>query len=265
MIFRTPDNNSGVSYLQFPNLASFPELFHGVFTRSGGISHGCFQGLNVSRSVGDRPDRVQHNRQLVSRCMEKADLAFTQQVHGNQVVIVSGHSNPSQGATHLSAPPVGDAMATDIPGKALVIQVADCQPVLLYDPIHKIVANVHSGWRGSIGNIVGETVKAMKRRFSVHPDEIRAGIGPSLGPCCAEFINYQREIPQEYWKYKSKDNYFDFWAMSRDQLIQAGVSKKNIHVSGLCTKCRTDLFFSFRAEKTTGRFAAVIGVNSSAH
>jgi copper oxidase (laccase) domain-containing protein len=87
-----------------------------------------------------------------------------------------------------------------------------------------------------------------------------AGIGPSLGPCCAEFINYREEIPQVYWRYKDADHNFDFWSLSREQLLHAGVPAKNIETSRICTRCRTDEFFSYRAAKTTGRFAAVIGL-----
>jgi copper oxidase (laccase) domain-containing protein len=100
----------------------------------------------------------------------------------------------------------------------------------------------------------------MQQHFGCHPGAILAGIGPSLGPCCAEFINYKAEIPKEFWCYKDPDDHFDFWAISSDQLLNAGVLAKHIESSQICTRCRTDEFFSYRAEKTTGRFAAVIGL-----
>ncbi len=149
---------------------------------------------------------------------------------------------------------------TDIAGRNLVIQVADCQAVLLYEPARRVVANAHCGWRGSIQNIIGRTVEVMKQDFGCRPDLILAGIGPSLGPCCAEFINYDTEIPKEFWQYKGLNRYFDFWALSRDQLKTAGVAANNIESSRICTRCHTDEFFSYRAEGTTGRFAAVIGL-----
>lgn len=123
-----------------------------------------------------------------------------------------------------------------------------------------MVANVHSGWRGSIANIIGHTLDAMKKNFGSDPAHVVAGIGPSLGPCCAEFVNYKEEIPEPFWKYRNDRRHFDFWAVSRDQLCEAGVCAENIHISGLCTRCRTDLFFSYRAEGITGRFAAIIGL-----
>ena len=153
-----------------------------------------------------------------------------------------------------------DAMVTDIYGRNLVIQIADCQAVLLYESSRRVIANVHCGWRGSIQNIIGRTVTTMEQHFGCRPNRILAGIGPSLGPCCAEFINYSKEIPMKFWQYKGLNQHFDFWSLSRDQLKAAGVAEINIESSGICTRCHTDDFFSYRAERTTGRFAAVIGL-----
>jgi YfiH family protein len=154
-------------------------------------------------------------------------------------------------------------MVTNQSGRFLVVQVADCQPILMYDPRRRVVANVHAGWRGSVANIVGRTLRVMHRRFGCLAGDVRVGIGPSLGPCCAEFIHYQQEIPQPLWAYRRDSAHFDFWAMTRDQLVAAGVPENHIQVSRLCTKCNTDRFFSYRGEKTTGRFPAVIGLKDT--
>jgi len=138
--------------------------------------------------------------------------------------------------------------------------VADCQAVVLFDPVRRVVANIHSGWRGSVANIIAKTVSVMQHHFACNPADLLAGVGPSLGPCCAEFIHYEDEIPRQYWHYKNSGRHFDFWAMSRDQLCKAGVPGDNIRVAGCCTRCRTDLFFSYRAEKVTGRFAVAVGL-----
>jgi len=158
-----------------------------------------------------------------------------------------------------------DAIVTDIPGKFLVIQVADCQSVLIYDPVQEVVANVHSGWRGSINNIIGCTLKVMEKNFGCRSHDIVAGIGPSLGPCCAEFVNYKQEIPEAFWKYKNDAHHFDFWSISRDQLCEAGVLFENVDLSRMCTKCDSNRFFSFRKEGTTGRFATLIGLKQMTH
>ena len=196
---------------------------------------------------------------LISRCMNHSELIFIQQVHGTAILTVNDELIPMEhsGRTKI---PTADALIACCSGKSLVIQVADCQAVLLYDPVQKAVANIHSGWRSSIRNIIGLTVQAMIKEFGTDPGTLLAGIGPSLGPCCAEFIHYQSEIPRDFWQYKIKENGFDFWAVSKDQLITSGVPHDHIISSNLCTRCRTDLFFSYRKEKTTGRFAAVIGI-----
>jgi purine-nucleoside/S-methyl-5'-thioadenosine phosphorylase / adenosine deaminase len=122
------------------------------------------------------------------------------------------------------------------------------------------VANIHSGWRGSVGNIIGRTIQVMTSEYSSRPRELVCGVGPSLGPCCAEFVNYRKEIHESFWRYRRPGDYFDFWKISRDQLLTAGVPRGHICVSGICTKCNPHLFFSYRRDSKTGRFATVVGI-----
>jgi YfiH family protein len=246
---------NGASFYQFENLANAPGINHGIFTRNAGHSQPPYASLNISYGIGDEEKAVARNRNLIAGIMGAGEMTFIDQVHGCDIVVLGpdqkGHSNPVA---------IADAVVTDRPDNYLVIQVADCQSVLMYEPARQVVANVHSGWRGSIDNIIGRTIEAMQQHFGCHPDAILAGIGPSLGPCCAEFINYKTEIPKAFWRYKTPGDYFDFWAISTDQLLNAGVQAKHIESCQICTRCRTDEFFSYRAEKTTGRFAVVIGL-----
>ncbi|KPJ77166.1 MAG: hypothetical protein AMJ54_09140 [Deltaproteobacteria bacterium SG8_13] len=254
---RSPDN--GLSFFQFDQMLEHPQLRHAVFTRRNGCSSPPFSSLNTSFGVGDDPEHVKRNRQAIQSSLKARQMVFARQVHGVDVQVITSEKseNPMQAD---SVPSVVDAMATNLRHRFLTVQVADCQPVLLYDPHRKAVANVHAGWRGSIRNIVGRTVQAMQEAFQSDPGDIIAGVGPSLGPCCAEFRHYRREIPQRFWRYKDGDHHFDFWAISRDQLVAAGVGSENIQVSGICTRCHPELFFSYRGEGITGRFAAVIGL-----
>jgi copper oxidase (laccase) domain-containing protein len=107
------------------------------------------------------------------------------------------------------------------------------------------------------------TIGKMAEDFGCRPSDIHAGISPSLGPCCAEFINYRTEIPQSFWKYKDDAHRFNFWAITRDQLCGEGVSDRTIYSSGICTRCNPNLFFSYRGEGETGRFGAVAGLRSA--
>ena len=250
---------NGVPVLRFAHLSTAAGLCHGVFTRHGGVSRGPFESLNMAFGVGDRPEAVLENRCILASCMDGAEPVFLNQVHGTCVrQIPAGPSSPGSGG-----PMTGDAMVTDRAGTTLAIQTADCQAILLFDPRRRVAANVHSGWRGSVANIVGQTLATMVETFECRPREILAGIGPSLGPCCAEFRNYRREIPEPLWGYGDSRSHFDFWALSRDQLVAAGVAPANVEVAGLCTRCRTDLFFSYRAEGVTGRLAAAIAIDGA--
>jgi YfiH family protein len=275
-------HRNGISFLEFEKFAKLPGIKHGIFTRNTGVSTGPFRSLNISFGVGDDDRNVRRNRKIISKCLNEEDLVFAEQVHGSRVMVFSkdnrnsitfdsnlcedvepseilskqiGVSNPDSEHKH-----VGDALVTNIRKKILVIQVADCQSVIMYDPVQKVVANVHSGWRGSINNIIGFTIKVMEKSLGCRASDIVAGIGVSLGPCCAEFVNYEKEIPRTHWKYKDDNDHFDFWSLSYDQLCQAGVLIDNVNLSRLCTKCNPDRFFSFRREGATGRFASVIGL-----
>ena len=275
-------HKNGVSFLEFKKLANLPGIRHGIFTRNTGVSSDPFRSLNISFGVGDDDRNVRRNREIISKCLNEENLVFADQVHGNRIMVFPkdnhnvmifdsdgcGGVEPSEilsgqiGVSHPDSEDkyVGDALVTNIRKKILVIQVADCQSVIMYDPVQQVVANVHSGWRGSINDIIGFTIKVMRKSFGCAARNIIAGIGASLGPCCAEFVNYEKEIPKRYWKYKDDNDHFNFWSLSFDQLCQAGVLMDNVNLSGLCTKCDPDRFFSFRREGVTGRFASVIGL-----
>jgi copper oxidase (laccase) domain-containing protein len=129
---------------------------------------------------------------------------------------------------------------------------------LLVDPESRIIANIHSGWRGSISNIAGKTVRALER-LGLNPAKTLAAVSPSLGPCCAEFVNFKREIPEEFWSFRSGPLHFDFWALTRAQLSEAGIGEQNMEFAARCTVCEKSEFFSYRGEGKTGRMASVIG------
>lgn len=250
---------NGASFYQFPSFRKFAGIGHAVFTRHVGYSQEPFNSLNVSLGLGDDETHVRKNRRIISKCIDRQNLVFANQVHGNQVIIIDGAQRGANNGDSASALN-GDAMVTHLPQIALVIQVADCQAVMMYDPKRQVVANVHVGWRGSIQNILARTLNVLEQRFGCQAGHLVVGISPSLGPCCAEFVNYKTEIPQRYWAYKDDSHHFDFLAISYDQLVEAGIRPENITISRMCTKCNPDIFFSYRGQGRTGRFAAVIGL-----
>jgi YfiH family protein len=242
----------------FENLASFPELVHGVFSRHGGSSDPPFDALNVSFGVGDQPENVLANRRRISRNLGGIRLVPVRQVHGTGVFQLVREDLERH--DDISRPPEADAIITDCRGAGLTIQVADCQPVMVYDPEARVAANIHSGWRGSVQNIIGHTITRMIAAYGCRAEHMMAAVGPSLGPCCAEFINYRSEIPDSLWAYRIGKHHFDFWKMSRDQLEAAGITRENIECSSVCTRCHPETYFSYRHRRRTGRFAAVVGL-----
>ena len=246
-------------FYQFPHLAEFNKLFHGIFTRHKGESKPPYASLNIGFRVGDDARHVRRNRKLIQETAGVDHLVFLRQVHGSEIFVLR-KDRAADAAKALKKPPAADAVVTNLKHHGLVVQLADCQPVLLYDPGRQVIAAVHSGWRGSLLNIIGRAVERMVKDFDCTPARMYAGIGPSLGPCCGEFVNYLKEIPSIFWPYKNGDNHFNFWAISRDQLLQAGLQDGNIACSEICSKCRKDQFFSYRAEGLTGRFAAVVAL-----
>ncbi len=235
-----------------PRLSKEPTIFHGITSRQNGCSPAPFSSLNVSFGVGDTPENVSKNRQQIKDHFDIKTLISARQVHGKQVAIIT----EPQDSCEIDG---FDAIVCSVPDIGIMIQQADCQAVLLYDPQKQIVAGIHSGWQGSVANIIGETINFMSVTFGTNPIDLVAGISPSLGSCCAEFVNYETELPITMHQFQPKPNYFDFWAISKEQLMDTGVLEDNIDVSGICTKC-SDQFFSYRRHKTTGRFCSVIGL-----
>ncbi len=232
---------------------SAPSLRHAVFSRKGGVSTAPYDYLNVGLNVGDDPENVYENRARVKKALGLAALVSAQQVHGVEVMTVAG---PVVEDVEF---PGYDALITDLPGVGLMVQQADCQAVMLFDPARKVIGIVHAGWRGSRANIIQKTISSMNKAFGTIPEDLQAAVSPSLGPCCAEFVNYRQELPAHFQSYQLRPNYFDFWAISRDQLLACGVKADNIEIAGVCTVCDKN-FFSYRRERNTGRFGTVIAL-----
>lgn len=230
---------------------------HGMFRRSGGTSSAPFASLNFSEHIGDRQERVQTNRTLAIGALQLRSLVAVRQVHADRVLVVD------QEHTHGELEGY-DAIISTLAGVGLLIQQADCQAVLLHAPQQEVVAAVHCGWRGSVTDIIGKTIHCLQSACGVNPADLRAAISPSLGPCCAEFIHYQRELPAWMHAFQVRPAYFDFWAISRRQLMTAGVPAKQIDIAAVCTRCDHNFFSYRRAQQEdngiTGRNGSIIGL-----
>jgi len=231
-------------------LASYPGLIGGFFSRDGGVSHDPFAALNVSYGVGDAPELVQRNRELIKQALGLKTLVSARQIHGDGVLVITDPLDQDQEYDGC------DALVTNQVGLGIMIQQADCQAVVLFDPEKMVVANVHAGWRGSVANILARTVERMQEAFGCEPSRIKAAISPSLGPCCAEFVNFHLELPAAFHPYQATANHFDFWAITTMQLQTAGLDPEKITPAGICTRCNHD-YFSYRRAARTGRCATV--------
>ncbi|HEU4365377.1 MAG TPA: peptidoglycan editing factor PgeF, partial [Candidatus Krumholzibacteria bacterium] len=173
---------------------------------------------------------------------------------------------------------------TNVPDTPLVTLTADCAAVVLFDPAHEAIGIAHAGWRGAVSRVAAATVARMREAFGSLPGELIAAIGPSIGPCCYEvgpevidavsaaFPGDARELLQEpdmasAGSFRASVNedrkHFDLWRANELVLMEAGVPDEQIELSDLCTSCRTDLFYSHRAERgNTGRFGALVTLHT---
>lgn len=249
---------SGMVTYHFESL-NLPGLQHAIFTRLGGVSQGPFATLNVGNSVGDDEAAVaeNHARIFAHLGLGSQQVTSPHQVHGNHVALVTGHDAGRQ-------IPNTDGLLTATPGVALLLRFADCQPILLYDPVRHALALVHAGWRGVAQGIARRAVEAMKAAFGTDPQQLLAGLGPAIGPCCytvghnvAAAMGYALPDWTQVMSAESEDVWrLDLSAANAQQLRAEGVS--SIEQAGICTHCRLDEFYSHRGDNgQTGRFAVV--------
>lgn len=266
-----------LSIVHFENLLGFKEIDHFVSTRTGGFSEFPYHSLNLGLHVGDDPVNVMNNRRRLAEALGIPLNQFTiaRQVHSGNVRVVSDELRGSGSTDQENAIENTDAMVTDTPGICLIVLVADCVPMLFFDPSRRAVGVAHAGWRGTLRSIAFNTVTTMEKAFGSSPANIMVGIGPSIGPCCyrvgPEVISQVKSVFQggnDYIVNESKggEGHLDLWKANLEGLLYAGIERKNIEIAERCTCHEPDLFFSYRKQKgDTGRFAAGIMLRPPAH
>lgn len=261
-----PFHQSGsIRYYTFDHFDS-DALTHAVFTRRGGVSPSPWDSLNMAITVGDEQQRVDRNRVRAFEALHRSpDSIFdVWQVHSAKVVCAAAPRDPRQ--PHIKA----DAILTDKPAVTLFMRFADCVPILLHDPVRQVVGIVHAGWQGTVRGVVPAAVTTMQERYRSDPADIRAGIGPSIGPHHYEVGGDVIAAVQSFFGDRAEKLLpsqlgavqFDLWGANRLLLEEAGVG--HIQVAGLCTACHPEDWFSHRGENgRTGRFGALIGLNEN--
>ncbi len=264
-MFQTKEKGS-IRYIEGAALAACGMVTHAFLTRQGGVSEGKFSSLNFSIREGDGQGSVERNWDILSAAfgLPRSSFFTMRQVHGDRIVLVE---DLDQGP---EAPVECDALITALPGVVVGIKTADCVPILLADGVRRVVGAVHAGWRGTSLGIAAKAVRVLGERFSSHPEDITAAIGPSIGRCCYqvdEQVFLARDGDPDWRRaFRGCEEpgrwMLDLPLANRIQLEKAGVPQGNITSAGFCTACRTDLFFSHRAEKGgTGRQLSFIGIS----
>ena len=221
--------NGEMKWIEFDLLKD--EVNHGVFLRTP-----IFEDRN----------EFDQQKSAIEKLLQLKSIVIGKQVHGTHVAHID--VKPA----NLNLVDACDGFMTQERNLALLTWHADCQGVLFYDPIQKAVANVHCGWRGSVKGILPKTVEEMKTRFGTRAENLLVCISPSLGPDAAEFIHFRDELPKEFYPFQVKPTYFNFWEISRFQLMQAGVLKEHIECANICTRSNEDICFSYRRNKQCG-------------
>lgn len=239
----------------------FPGLTAAESRRTGGFSPAPYASLNLGLNTSDKAGLVARNRAhfLSSLGWHPAQLAYSHQVHGAAILTANG---PVQGEGY-------DGLATQTPGVLLGITIADCAPVLIYDPVQQAVAALHAGWRGTAAGIAAKGVRTLQSQFGCQPENCLAYIGTCISSAAyevseevaAQFPSACKSpkpgLPGKWW--------LDLKAANALQLQQAGLRPEHIEVSPFCTWANNDLYFSHRKEGgTTGRMLAVIGLQNEA-
>ena len=238
-----------------------------VTTRQGGVSAGSYASLNLGLHVGDQPGDVLENRRRAAAALgaDPGDFVFCVQAHGPNVHVVTAADRGRGTLTQDDAIPGTDALVTAEPGVALTVMVADCVPIVLYDPTAHVLACVHAGWRGTVARVSEAAVTSM-RSLGSDPANVIAGLGPAIAPDRYQVGEDVRDAAEQglgasTGKVIRADGtgkwLFDLWTANHLVLEEAGVLASNIHVAAIPTGSARGMFFSDREVRPCGRFAAM--------
>jgi YfiH family protein len=248
-------------------------LLAGCTGRNGGVSEPPYDELNVGLHVGDDPRVVLENRQRVAQALgvELSSFVIPQQVHRGEVRVVTTADRGRGVLTDEDALPEADALITREVGVVLAVMLADCVPLIVFDPVTPAVGVIHAGWAGTVRHVTRNTIEAMRSEFGGDPGRLLAGVGPSIGPASyevgADVAEWARaEFPEtDVLRAHGEQRYlFDLWSSNVADLTTAGVAREHIEVAGLDTFQVHTRFFSHRRQQPTGRFLAFASLRGDA-
>jgi len=249
-------------FYRFESFSQHNGLIHAVTTKNNTLPY----AFSLALHTGEEKNKIIENRKMISRFLNvESDLHFivANQTHSDHIKIVTAQETKGwKGIEDAIAD--CDALITQKKNIVLTILTADCVPILLYDPVAKVVAAVHAGWKGTKAEIVAKTVEKMKEVFGSEPENIVAGVAPSIGRCCYEvggdvakhFFDTPEGVSPKGDKYM-----LDLPYINKYQLLNSGLLEAHIEMSADCTACEVDKYFSYRKEQgCSGRFMSMIGM-----
>jgi YfiH family protein len=249
-----------VHYLEPQFFAGTEATVQGFTTRHEGVSRPPYNSLNLGTNTLDSPHNAEGNRSILARAFSTKleRLVTVKQVHGTDLLVIDA---PNPDYSHFLKLEC-DGIITNQPGVMIGVCIADCVPLLLFDPVKRVAAALHAGWKGTAGEIGRKGVEALVEMFDSKPSDILAAIGPGIGPCCYEV---DAPVMEAFKKSGTGWDLFavergggkwglDLSAANRHQLALAGLREEHIETTDLCVSCEHDLFFSYRRDGgDTGR------------
>ena len=249
---------NSLPYFEIPELANLGWVRHAFLTRRDGVSPPPYDSLNLSDRNGDLEEFVFQNKNLVATAFgfESRRLVLLDQMQGDHILIIK------EPIDTLPPPLEYDALITDSLNTYLGIQTADCLPILMVDQKKKVIAAVHAGRQGTALHITAKVIEKIKGEFGCSSKDLLIAIGPSIGSCCYEV---DEKVFQQEWKPFSTPRGSGKWMVDLAQnniaqMKREGIKEEQIFWINLCTRCHSDLFFSYRGEGQTGRQLSFIGI-----
>lgn len=262
MEIRSGGKDGGVPYLVFPALETDGIAENAFSTRLGGVSTGIWKSMNLNANVGDEPENVRRNYEIMAEALgvSTADMVRTDQTHTCNVRRATAADRGKGVVCDRDYTDV-DGLVTDEPGLVLVTSYADCVPLYFLDPVRRAIGLSHSGWRGTVGCMGAETVRKMPQEFGSRPENIIAAVGPCICSDCyevseevaeqfrARFGEHAEEMLRDGISGGPGKYQLDLRAANLRVLLDAGLLREHITVSDLCTCCNSEILWSHRATK----------------
>lgn len=253
--------NGDLEYLQFKVLNKY-KVKHCITLRHGGVSEDEHTSLNFRNKGTDSVENVRKNLEIIRNELGFSNVYKAGQDHTDIVIHINDENKDEYRAYEGICNELADGYIVNERNIATLITTADCNPIIIYDPVNHVIANVHAGWKGVINRIYVNAIKKMEEEFSSNIKDIIVCVGPSIRKCCftSEEESFKEnftsvfDYEDRYLEYEDNSNTFhiDLIEILKTELKKAGITDENIHIADICTRCNTTDFFSYRECRQKG-------------